>query len=113
MRGGDHYTAVEIVRAHHVGNARCRRDVEQIRVRSRGGKPRGERVFKHIRAAARVLANDYLTAVILAVIIADETSYLVGVLDCKPDVRLAAETVCAEIFCHNKASFHKLHTFIL
>ena len=93
-----HDAAVEVVHTRDVRHAGRRRDVQQVGVRSGGGQPRRQRALEHIARAPGVLAYDYLCLVFPAVVPADETAYLEGVLGGQVHVGLAAEAVSSEIF---------------
>ena len=98
---GDHNAAVKIIRARDVGHARRGGDVQQVRVRAGGGKPRAERRFKHIARAAGVLAdNDLCPVRFAAVVPAEVAANAECVVDCQIYVCFPAEAVSSEIFTH-------------
>ena len=107
MAGGDHDAAVEALRPGHIGHRRRGGDVEQIGVRAGGHQAGGQRVFKHIAAAAGVLADDHTdraavaaAALRLAAVPAQEAAHLIGVVRREGDVGLTAEAVRPEISAH-------------
>ncbi len=48
MRGGDHYSAIEVVNACDVRDGRCGGDVHDVRVRPGSHQPGAKRIFEHI-----------------------------------------------------------------
>ena len=107
MAGGDHDAAVEPLRPGHVGDGRRGGDVEQVSVRAGGHQPGGQRVLKHIAAAAGILADDHAdgtfvpgAALRFAAVPAQEAAHLIGVVRRQRYVGLPAEAVCSEISAH-------------
>jgi len=85
------------------GYARCGGNVEQICVRAGGGDTRRQSVFKHIGGTPGVLADHDaggVLRVLPAVIPAQKTAHLEGVLRRQINAGLAPETVCTKIFTH-------------
>ena len=103
VAGGDHHAAVEILRTGDVTDAGSGGNVEQICVRAGGGDTRRQSVFKHIGGTPGVLADHDaggVLRVLPAVIPAQKTAHLEGVLRRQINAGLAPETVCTKIFTH-------------
>ena len=103
VAGGDHHAAVEILRAGDIADAGSGGNVEQICVRAGGGDTRRQSVFKHIGGTPGVLADHDaggVLRVLPAVIPAQKTAHLEGVLRRQINAGLAPETVCTKIFTH-------------
>ena len=99
---GDHHTAVEAVHARDVRHGGRRRHMQHVGVRAGRGQARDDRIFKHVAGAAGVLADDDagLPALPRAVIPANELADFIRMLAGEVHIRLAAKSVCSEIFAH-------------
>ena len=109
VAGRDHDAAVEIVHAGDVGNARGGGDMQQVGIGAAGGQARDKAILKHVGAAAGILADDDARGSRLAVALAQhavvpaqKTADLVGVIGGQRDAGLPTEAVSAKIFSHNK-----------
>ena len=103
MAGGDHHAAVEVFRPGDVADAGRGGHVQQIGVRPGSRNARRQRVFKHIRGPPGVLADHDACGILRmlpAVIPAQKTAYLKGVLRRQIHTGLAPESVCTKIFTH-------------
>ena len=116
VRGAHHDAAVKILGAGDIGNAGRRGDVHGICVATAGSDTAGQGILKHVAGTTRVLADDDARAarfvitrvqlagqaLELAVVPAQETADLKGVLSREAHARFAAETVGAEILSHKE-----------
>ena len=100
VAGGNHDTAVKVVRSRDVGDARRAGDVQQIGVRSRGSESGTQCGLKHVAGAARVLADHDLGLMVLSVVPAEIPADLEGVINGQVLVGLAAKSVRSEILPH-------------
>ena len=105
MGGRDHDAAIEIVHPGDIGNGRGRGDMHDVSVSAAGHESRAERIFKHVGAAPGILADDDfgLFALIGAIIPAQETADLNGMLIGQILIGLSAEAVGSEILAHLSA----------
>ena len=107
VRGGDHDTAVEVVDAGDVSDRRGGGDVHDVSVSAACHQTGAQRVLEHIRRTSGVLTDQHLCffALIRAVVPAEETTDLDGVIEGQILVCFTAEAVCTEIFTHGNYLF--------
>ena len=98
VAGAYHNAAVEVVHTRYVAHAGRGGDVQQVGVRAGAGEPRGERALEHVARTAGVLAYDYLGLVLAAVVPADETPNLEGVLGGQIHIGFTTEAVGSKVF---------------
>ena len=110
MRSRDHDAAVEIVDSGDVRYRRSRRNVHDVGVSTRCHEARAQRVLKHVAGSSCILSDDHLCLAVksLAVVPAEITADLDGVIECQRLVGFAAEAVCSEIFAHYSLSFFSI-----
>ena len=107
MAGGDHDTAVKFVRPGHIGDGGGGGDMQQISICAGSGDASGQRILKHIAGAAGVLADDDpgiffdpFPALQFAVVPAQETAHLEGMVCRQIFVGFTTEAVGSKIFTH-------------
>ena len=67
VAGGNHDTAVKVIHTGNISHRRGRSDMEQIGICTGSGQTSDQTVFEHIGAAARILADDDTSRVVIAV----------------------------------------------
>ena len=107
MAGRNHDAAVEVVHPGDVSHAGGGGDVQQIGIRPRSHQSADQRILKHIAGTAGVLADDDARRVIVAIALAqhavvpaEETADLVGVVCREFNVGFTTEAVGAKVFSH-------------
>ena len=103
VAGGDHNTAVKILRADHMGYARSCRYMEQEYICTGCSQTGNQRILKHIAGTSRIFSDNHSAALflwILSVIPAEITADLVCMFHSQIHICLTAESICTEIFSH-------------
>ena len=107
VAGGDHNAAVEALSADDEGHAGGGGYVQQVGIRAGGHQTAHQAVLKHIAGTAGILADDDSRRIVgtgpalqLAIVPAQETPHLEGVVGSQGYVGFAAEAVSAKVFSH-------------
>src|SRR5699024_8179111 len=93
VRGTDHHTTVVVIGAGHIGHRGGGGDMEQVNVCSRGGHTGADGVLQHIAGAAGVLTHYDGGTVLPAIVEAQETANLIGVIGGESHTGLTTEAV--------------------
>ena len=107
VAGRDHDAAVEVIHPGDVGHAGGGGDVQQVGIRPRSHQSADQRILEHIAGAAGVLADHDARRIVVAIALAqhavvpaEETADLVGVVCGEFNVGFTTEAVGAKVFSH-------------
>ena len=107
VAGRDHDAAIEIVHAGNVSHRRRGGDVQQVGVCAGSGQASDKTIFKHIGAAAGVLADNDTGRLAVAVALAEhiiipakEAANLVGVVGSQINTSFTTEAISSKVLSH-------------
>ena len=107
MAGRNHDAAIEIVHAGNVSHRRRSSDVQQVGVCAGSGQASDKTIFKHIGAAAGVLADNNTGRLAVAVALAEhiiipakEAANLVGVVGSQINTSFTTEAISSKVLSH-------------
>ena len=107
VAGRDHDAAIEIVHAGNVSHRRRSSDVQQVGVCAGSGQASDKTIFKHIGAAAGVLADNNTGRLAVAVALAEhiiipakEAANLVGVVGSQINTSFTTEAISSKVLSH-------------
>ena len=106
VAGGDHNAAVKLIHLSDVGHAGGGGHVHQVNVAAGSGDTGRQSALEHIAGTAGILADDDLGLVVTAIVPAQETAHLEGVVHGQIHIGFAAEAVSTKIFRHGLHSIY-------